>query len=252
MSGSEMGTKGMSGMSMWNIHNNIPTRRPDIFDDISKQKTMASFRMPMTYPAREVNGWMASGFPQPEDPEETATYGIDLPQKYNDMLPFRGPYDGDGIDIEERKEETWYMVDLFLDLIEDEDVVFFGSQFPDHMGHVYNKRKVESEYNMVQQFRDSDLCDLGVEFGMAIAQTLIQKSNHEDFAIISDHGYQTSGHSDYSTLITNLDGSQVDSIRDLRDFFTDALGISKATREYGETLEVDDDVEEQLESWGYK
>lgn len=254
MNGQEMGTEGLSGRSMFTIFDKFDSRRPDLFDDISKQKTMASFRMPMTYPAREVNGWMVSGFPLPEGPKDAAVYGTDVPQKYKDIVPFRGPYDSEEVaftDIEERKEACNYLVDLFLDMVSDEDVVFFGSQFPDHMGHLYHHRKVQPEYDVSEYYRTSNFRDIGVGFGMDMAERIIDSLDHEDFVIVSDHGYQTSGHSDFSTLITNLDASDVESIRDIRNFITDSLGISKTTRQYGRNLEADGSTKEQLESWGY-
>lgn len=253
-----------------------------IYDDVSHADLrMASFRMPVTYAARPVNGWQVAGFPSGEDggvneKEVAGELGPDdLPDEYPDLREY---------DVQHSKEEVtqvpeWIKADnarfdMFLDLLEEHggydsyDVVFYGTNTPDKLGHYWGISLSFSEGEDAT-FDDSIASRAPYSTMDEQFNRIIEELDPELIIGISDHGFSLTDnvHSDRATIFEwSADGDPHDfddfeDIRDFRDYFTERLGIEQADRiwkateqndeEYELSDEEEDEIRGNLEDMGY-
>lgn len=230
-----------------------------IFDDVSQAGLTAdSYRMAMTWPARDINGWMLSGFPSgtSEGVEAAECWGIDPDALPDDYAEVQDHYiysnSGEITEFVKAEERKFEICTELLEATGYPNVLFYGTQLPDKAGHVVTEfgeemeRATDDQYGFVRAYMRMD--DL---FGW-----LIEQYDPSLLVAISDHGFQQhfGGHSDRSVLVEYTDGEvssrveDVDSVLDLRDYLTTQLGI-EAVGKYnlynGEQDEVDEITEEE-------
>lgn len=261
------------GKSKVDFAANVPST---VFDDLSLAGLVThSFRMPMTWPARDINGWMISGFPSGQDEAVSSSevWGIKptrLPSDYGPVQDRWVSEHTEGIrpylQAEDRKFE------ICTDLVRkttDPDVLFWGTQLLDKIGHELTTWKEEQEL------------DIANHEHMRMAYTKIDELLHSCIEVyeptyiigVSDHGFDRTygGHSMRATILEWIDPAASDtpgehfddvtSIVDFRDYLATRLGIEQqpeSARFDGTQDTVDDisDIErdharEKLRDLGY-
>lgn len=175
----------------------IPYRSlPFIWKLLNHQgKTTGIFRMPLTFPAHKVRGWMVSGFPAVNSMMTRTTtriaYPLDAAMRLEDFSPdilqrldpefithFKKPEDLSGHAVTadmiiEHIKNGIHNLKILLAWYKP-DVLFVGYSFLDHIGHIQIVKEEDHEalYKMV---------DWAISETMALTET-------EASMIVSDHG----------------------------------------------------------------
>jgi len=214
-----------------------------IFDDVSEAGLLShSFRMPMTWPARDISGWMISGFPsgQEKDIADSEVWGIDptrLPSDYGLVQDRWVSENTDGIrpylEAEDRKFEI--ATNLIRDTTEP-DVLFWGTQLLDKIGHELTSWKEEQETDISEH----EHMRMAYEKIDELLQSFIEVYEPTCVVGISDHGFNRTygGHSMRATVLEWIDPSatsagagehfdDVTNIIDFRSYLCTRLGIKR-------------------------
>ena len=219
---------------------NVPST---IFDDISKAGLIThSFRMPMTWPARDINGWMISGFPSGQDEEisNSEVWGIDparLPADYGSVQDRWVSENTEGINpyltAEGRKFEI--TTDLIHETTEP-DVLFWGTQLLDKIGHELTTWKEDQSMDIVEH----EQMQMAYEKIDELLQSFIEVYDPSIIIGISDHGFNRTygGHSMRATVFewnnpSEISGTPCEGLNDVstiagfRDYLSTRLKIKQ-------------------------
>lgn len=216
-----------------------------VFDDVSiAGLTTHSFRMAMTWPARDINGWMLSGFPsgQDEGVAKSEVWGLEdsmLPERYADVQDHWIKKNGSEKDMLNAEDEKFDMVQQLVQQTVDPEVLFYGTQIPDKMAHKMTDAYYGNE-------SDNDLAEypymkLTYRKIDSILERAIEELDPEMIIGISDHGFDRfyGGHSmracifEYSKNPELVDDGilgRVDDITDFRDYFCERMGIERQSK----------------------
>jgi len=244
---------------------NFATDVPDtIFDDISHAGlTLGSFRMPITYPARPVNGWMVSGFPTPTDVTDNEVWGLDvdsLPDGYERVKErlIKQRKNDTPLELVRRERERVKLVDELLVEQGEPDVLFYGTQLPDKMAHLYHQRHADEAASLFD-WRMIKMAYTAVDESIA---HFLDEYDPEYLLLVSDHGFleDDDHHSMHATAMEyHRDGADTDamgSILDIRDRLCGALNIDRRREVFGGserdlTEGERDQITDHLEDLGY-
>lgn len=231
-----------------------------IFDEMAKEYSLSLYGMPMTYPAKDVNGWMVSGFVtttiqslfhkayHPDD--------LDLPENFIKVTAsYMAKRMLGGVN---RKTDTRYgkrilsqgeekRFEYFKDLWKNNntDIVAYGTTLVDKFGHINGC----STGNSMTRDSYSQVDDMLGE--------LIEMTNPDNVMICSDHGFQGNQHS-LTGYGLNTAGKKMDSIFDFAETVLENVGLEYTEDKFGIqdqnhnlTDEEQDDIKDQLRSLGY-
>lgn len=237
-----------------------------IFDDVSMAGLMSqSFRMAVTWPARDISGWMVSGFPSGTDEgiEESELWGVGeemFPDSYAEIQDHWIAKHGTAKGMLDAEDKKLDIMKSLVDATGEPDVLFYGTQLPDKMAHEVTDYDEDQE----QDVATKPMMKLAYEKMDTVLGRVIDEYDPALVIGISDHGFQRhfGGHSMRSTIFEyvredvpemepgdTFDG--IDSIVDFRDYFTDRLGIDqqrKGVQFQGDDGEVDQITEEEKEA----
>lgn len=245
-----------------------------VWDVLSENDvSMTLYGMPMTYPAKDVNGWMVSGFISttlksmfgkcikpdaiedvlPDDLREVTASYVAKRLLSEGGQPSQ-PTD-EGFDTLKTAEER--RLDIFEDMFEDDvDIAAYGTTFADKMGHINGiaLQELDIEDDVVH---DTEAYTRRTyRFIDAMLGRLIDATNPDDVVIISDHGFTGLSHSVRGYYL-NTAGEELDSIFDFAPFITEHFVVPYDASEYGEveasslTDEEKEDIEQRLKDLGY-
>lgn len=237
-----------------------------IFDDMSHAGlTVASYAMPVTWPARDIKGWMVSGFPSGTGDSEVAeseVWGLeidDLRDDWGDLKDDAVRYeqtDRSAMRFMEAEDERWKsMRHTISETGIDADVVCYGTQFVDRLGHhfegpdydgkLHNEALIRLAYEKVDHHIERAITEFGADVVVGI----------------SDHGFdiEANNHSMHPVAFeyTTDDELQVDSfeemddITDFRDYWCELLGIERCGKHERYTSsrdEVEEFTDEEMDA----
>ncbi|WP_231190052.1 alkaline phosphatase family protein [Haladaptatus sp. DYF46] len=248
--------------------------------------TVGSFTMPITYPAQVGNdsSWMLSGYPSSELTDRLlspAEKQPALPDDYSNLqakhlLAEDGPKPPEKWVESERRKVNDVLPCLATG---DEDVLFYGTQITDVMGHRarYRPFLLNGALNLACE-KTNDLLGTVIqpprvgsivwtkEMRTAyetldwVFGKLIEKYQPEDVLLVSDHGFQLIG-ADHAFLGVSAATSGIErpeSILEVKRVILDRFGIDEhqesttIDRPQDELDEEDEDVMGQLEALGYR
>lgn len=248
-----------------------------LFDDVSAEMGLCSFRMPMTWPARPVNGFMVSGYPaggrDGNEATEREVYGIepdDLPSDFHRLEETQMSKSGteNPKSVASLINKDMRGVEVLDELHDDEEVLFFGTQLTDHVGHFFFEKKDEDVEDLPDSEKDFAMSNSARAAYSAVddlIQHFIDKYDPDYLWAIGDHGFMRhqSNHSMHTALIeysrNNEPGlSMVDNISEFRAMVTRRLDIDQVSEQYdGQDTDTDvteeemEQVTEKLEDLGY-
>lgn len=276
-----------SGPVMMRKHNFAEDVGATLFDDVSDKYKMASFRLPMTWPARPINGWMISGFPaggrDGKGLTEREVYGLspdDAPDDFHRMESTRMSHSDDAEyakTLNNCFKKDRRGLEIFDGLLEgDEDVLMFGTKIADTVGHYFFEniqRGLDEDTELLdlpreeRDFATSGAARIGYAAVDYLIEGLIEEYDPEYLWAIGDHGfdrYQENGHHAMPTAYLEYARDEKPAIgdatciTDLRDQMIRRLGLTRQTECFdGEetdtevTQEEIDQVTQQLEDLGY-
>lgn len=234
---------------------------------------MALWDMPMTYRAKEINGWMMSGFVAttlksmfenmiyPSDLikdndfiEETPTYIAKvtfdgIAPNINQETGEREPMDNSEEWYEKTKKSEKKKIEKFKEKIEEKgkpDVVAYGTTFADKIGHAAGINPTNELTRKTYKQVDHNLGEL------------IETLEPEEVIIISDHGFSGWSHS-LQGYFLNTEGEILENVFDFTPYILKKYGLEYNPERYGIDGKLGDDLTErekedikgQLEGLGY-
>lgn len=242
-----------------------------VFDDLSYSYDVASFAMPITFPAGHVSGWMVSGFPASRtthgvsndenlaDPSPRSFYNCSPPDGFHDVrfgqidnLYSMGSFEDLCETMISTRERRF---SYFCDMYNDEDVVFYGTHLPDWAVHRYWYLLRQDE--ITDDFENTELFSKTYDHIARLLDALETIVEPEETIVVSDHGTggNTHPHTRNATY-ASTDSTSVDSIYDFREQISETAGVSLAEERYGTSIDGATaaeraEIEEQLKSLGY-
>lgn len=219
---------------------------PTLFDDASFYGSVLSFSMPVTYPARKVNGTMVSGFPATKDNSREERVSGTAKDSFERCCGLSVSSDP----IERHLSEEEKKLEAFLKTYDDQETVFYGTQITDKLCHMEQVDSTGSEY------KNEPISKIGYRIIDNHIDKIVDVVNPEIVLGISDHGFSldSNHHSMRSTLLTSGTSKSISDITQFRQLAADVAGWSvqnKRWRSVEKEMEVDESVEENLKDLGY-
>lgn len=213
-----------------------------IFDKLSEENvSMALYELIMGYPAKEVNGWMLSGFVSPpleskfhkyyspdslEKDLPNDTYNVSTTYIAKKVLGGAAP----NTDTEEAYKTLTNMCKRQLKIFDhvykrqgDKDLVWFGTTLADKMGHVNGIRHDEKT---IQTYQYIDY----------MLKKLIDITDPEDILIVSDHGFSNYSHDLYGYQL-NTTENKFTNLYEIAPAIADYFDVEYNKEDYGEVRE---------------
>lgn len=247
---------------------------PTIFDDLSHAGyTLNSFRMPMTFPAGHINGWMVSGFPAGKDGDGINPREIDgldadtLPANYPAVRSGTMETNADPTLTDHLlAEDDRYQIFAYLTDKTDADVVCYGTQLIDKLGHLHRQGDAAGVFD------DATGARKGYRKIDCLYRRIIDAHDPTYVIGISDHGFsgsaggESGGHSyhsmDASCFLYARNGDvgalqHVSRILDFRAVVCELMGASYTLTRFNPDQQAewaDDDrrqLKKRLRAMGY-
>jgi len=230
-----------------------------LFDDISQAGlTVHSWRMAMTWPARDINGWMISGFPSGQDDgiADSEVWGLDpaiIPSDYGEQQDRWVSVNTEDIEPYLQAEDRKFEISReLLKRTEEPDVLLWGTQLPDKIGHELTTWK-ETQENDIADHTDNRQAYRKID---ELLQRVISEYDPSLVVGVSDHGFERKKgvHSMRATLFEWIDPdvdsmaagetfNTVESILDFREYLCDRLGVERQPDEHRYRADTDSVVE---------
>lgn len=247
-----------------------------VWDELSELgHDMELWTMPMTYPAKDINGRMVSGFVSttlkslfhkcvspdefydelPDDLRETtASYMAKCELAQGGQATQNTE---NGFTTLKQGEER--RLEIFEDFVDDEkDVVAYGTTFADKIGHIngIGLNELDIEDDVVHD--TEEYTKKTYRFVDEMLRRLIEATDPDDVLIVSDHGFSNLSH-DLHGYFLATDGMNVGTIFNVTPHILTYFGHDYNKERFGEvedfessmTKEEREDVKERLRDLGY-
>jgi len=234
-----------------------------VWDKLSENDvSVGMMSMPMTYPAKEVNGWMISGFVSTtlKSLSHKLFYPDELEEEVRDdyiesTAAWMAKKEIGGAEPKKKFEKTypvlkkgeWNRVEDFKKIVKNrgkKDVLAFGTTFADKIGHIDGIDYTND--NTVKTYKEVD----------KIIKEVVEFVDPEDIMIISDHGFSGYSH-DLKGYGLYTGGQKLNNLFEVTPTILNRFGVDYNSEEYGLTgtkslsTEEKDDIKDQLRNLGY-